>query len=117
MACGPPQVGGGLEPGGGHQVRPQVHPAGRGRGEDAGRPPLTRDEWAARVAEWFPQLVDAEARGLTSPAIDAHRDRIDKMLKANRPWTVYQRLRDEHGLRAQTRADCAASTSPVFRIG
>jgi transposase len=70
--------------------------------EDAGMtpggPPLGREQWAALVAEWFPQLTDAKARSLTFAAIDAHRQRIEKMLKANRPSTVYQRLRDEHGL-------------------
>jgi hypothetical protein len=78
-------------------VRKYVRPA-----EDAGMTPgegaLTRDEWAARVAEWFPQLTDAKARSLTFAAIDAHRDRIAEMLKTNRASTVYQRLRDEHGL-------------------
>lgn len=50
------------------------------------------------MAEWFPQLTDAKARSLTLSVIDAHRARIEKMLKTNRPSTVYQRLRDEHGL-------------------
>ncbi|MQB02335.1 MAG: hypothetical protein GEU78_19270 [Actinobacteria bacterium] len=31
--------------------------------------------------------------------IDAHRERIKEMLKTNKPSTVHQRLRDEHGLR------------------
>ena len=70
--------------------------------EDAGMTPggpaLTREQWAVRVAEWFPQLTDAKVRSLTFPAIDAHRDRIATMLETNRPSTVYQRLRDEHGL-------------------
>lgn len=46
-----------------------------------GGPALTRDEWAARVAEWFPHLTDAKAGSLTFAAIDAHRHRIKKMLK------------------------------------
>lgn len=78
-------------------VRKYVRPA-EDAGMTPGGPALTRDEWAALVAEWFPQLVDARARSLTFAAVDAHRDRIEVMLKTNRPSTVYQRLRDEHGL-------------------
>lgn len=29
-----------------------------------GGPALTRDEWTARVAEWFPHLTDAKAGSL-----------------------------------------------------
>lgn len=78
-------------------VRKYVRPA-EDAGMTPGGPPLDREQWAALVAEWFPQLVDAKARSLTFAAVDAHRDRITVMLQSNRPSTVYQRLRDEHGL-------------------
>lgn len=61
-------------------------------------PPLSRAEWAELVRGWFPELVDARARSLTYPVIDAHRERIAEMLTTNTVTTVHQRLRDEHGL-------------------
>jgi len=63
-----------------------------------GGPPLGRAEWAELVRGWFPGLVDAKARSLTFPVIDAHRERIGDMLTTNTVSTVHQRLRDEHGL-------------------
>jgi len=63
-----------------------------------GGPPLGRAEWAELVRGWFPELVDARARSLTFPVIDAHRERIKDMLGSNTSATVFQRLRDEHGL-------------------
>jgi len=63
-----------------------------------GGEPLSRAEWAERVAGWFPELVDARARSLTFSAIDARRVAIGEMLKTNTVATVHQRLRDESGL-------------------
>ncbi|MHB8506524.1 MAG: IS21 family transposase [Acidimicrobiales bacterium] len=63
-----------------------------------GGPPLSRAEWAELVRGWFPELVDSRARSLTFPVIDAHRERIKGMLETNTAATVFQRLRDEHGL-------------------
>ncbi|HET6920719.1 MAG TPA: IS21 family transposase [Jiangellaceae bacterium] len=63
-----------------------------------GGPVLERAAWAGLVAEWFPQLVDAKARSLTFPVIDVHHERIEAMLATNTAATVWQRLRDEHGL-------------------
>ena len=63
-----------------------------------GGEPVTRAEWAALAADWFPELVDAKGRSLTFGVINEHRDRIVAMLVTNRPATVWQRLRDEHGL-------------------
>ena len=80
-------------------VRKYVAPA-EAAGLAPGGPPLSRAEWAELVAGWFPELVDAKARSLTWPPIDAHRDRIGDMLKTNTVTTVHQRLRDEHGLTA-----------------
>jgi transposase len=63
-----------------------------------GGPPPSRTEWAALVEGWFPGLVDARVRSLTFGVIDAHRDRIAEMRETNTASTVWQRLRDEHGL-------------------
>ena len=63
-----------------------------------GGPALSRTEWEAQCREWFPELLDARARSLTFDDIDAHRANIELMLKTNNPTTVWQRLRDEHGL-------------------
>ena len=80
-------------------VRKYVAPA-EAAGLAPGGPSLSRAEWAELVAGWFPELVDAKARSLTWPSIDAHRERIGDMLKTNTVTTVHQRLRDEHGLTA-----------------
>jgi transposase len=79
-------------------VRKYVAPA-EAAGLVPGGPPLSRAEWAELVRGWFPELVDAKARSLTWPVIDAHRERIAEMLKTNTVTTVHQRLRDEQGLR------------------
>ncbi len=63
-----------------------------------GGPTLSRAEWTELVRGWFPELVDAKARSLTFPLIDAHRERIADMLETNTVTTVHQRMRDEHGL-------------------
>jgi len=59
-----------------------------------------RAGWAVRVAGWFPELVDAQARSRTWPELEGRRELIAKMLDTNTLATVHQRLRDEHGLSA-----------------
>lgn len=78
-------------------VRKYVAPA-EAAGLVPGGPPLSRAEWIELVQGWFPELVDAKARSLTYPEINAHRERIEAMLETNTPTTVHQRLRDEHDL-------------------
>lgn len=78
-------------------VRKYVAPA-EAAGLTPGGPPLSRAEWVGLVRGWFPELVDAKARSLTYPGINAHRDLIEVMLETNTVTTVHQRLRDEHGL-------------------
>ncbi len=78
-------------------VRKYVAPA-EAAGLEPGGPPMLRAEWVELVRGWFPGLVDAKARSLTYPEINAHRDRIETMLETNTVTTVHQRLRDEHGL-------------------
>jgi transposase len=80
-------------------VRKYVAPA-EAAGLRPGGPSLSRAEWVELVRGWFPGLVDAKARSLTYPEINAHRDRIEAMLETNTVTTVHQRLRDEHGLAA-----------------
>ena len=63
-----------------------------------GGAPIGRDEWALRVREWFPELVDAKARSLTYPDINRLRDVIEAMLTEVTVSTAFQRCRDEHGL-------------------
>jgi len=58
-----------------------------------------RAGWALRVAQWFPELLDAQARSRTWPALEARRALIASMVEVNTMATVHQRLRDEHGLR------------------
>jgi hypothetical protein len=60
---------------------------------------LDRAGWAARVAEWFPELSDARARSVTWPVLEARRELIESMLATNTLATVHQRLRDEHDVR------------------
>ena len=45
-------------------------------GLSPGGPALSREEWSELVRQLFPSLVDARARMLTFPAIDAFRDEI-----------------------------------------
>lgn len=78
-------------------VRKYVAPA-ESAGLVPGGPPLSRAEWVELVRGWFPELVDAKARSLTYPEINAHRAVIEAMLATNTVTTVHQRLRDEHGL-------------------
>jgi hypothetical protein len=80
-------------------VRKYVTPA-EAAGLIPGGPALSRAEWMELVTGWFPELVEAKARSLTWPSIDAYRERIGDMLKTNTVTTVHQRLRDEHGLTA-----------------
>jgi transposase len=74
--------------------------AAEAAGLSPGGPRLSRAEWTELVRGWFPELIDAQARSLTYPEINAHRERIEAMLATNTVTTVHQRLRDEHGLGA-----------------
>ncbi len=79
-------------------VRKYVAPA-IGAGMVPGGPPVSEQRWAELVREWFPELADTSLRQVTWPAIAAHRDSIVGQLQAGvTQATVWQRLRDEHGL-------------------
>src|SRR4051812_23824440 len=66
----------------------------------AGGPPLSRGEGGGVGRGWVPGVVDGRARSLTFAEIDVHRARIEAMLDTNTVSTIWQRLRDEHGLGA-----------------
>ncbi|BBX95500.1 hypothetical protein MLAC_07940 [Mycobacterium lacus] len=62
-----------------------------------GGEPLSAEQWAARIAQWFPGLDDRGARASTWPLIDRHSDRIKDWLHADvTVATIAQRLRDDH---------------------
>lgn len=64
-----------------------------------GGPPISEDEWAERIREWFPQLRDTRLRQVTWSAIEVHRDYIADQLRRNVTMsTIHQRLVDEQGL-------------------
>lgn len=65
-----------------------------------GGPRLSEGEWAALVTEWFPALVDPEARATTWPELEAHREQIGKWMGAVTVATMHQRLRDDEGVKA-----------------
>lgn len=64
-----------------------------------GGPPKPQAEWAELVRGWFPELADMRLRQTTWPEIEQYRDYIVAMLGAGvTKQTIWQRLRDEHGL-------------------
>jgi transposase len=68
-------------------------------GLEPGGPPLSEAEWARRAREWFPELADTRLRQVTWPTIGAHHEYITGQLEAGVTMaTIWQRLRDEHGL-------------------
>jgi len=70
----------------------------RATGLRPGGPLVREEQWAARVREWFPELVKPEARSSTWAEIGRHREYVAGALETNTVSTIYQRLRDEHGL-------------------
>src|SRR5664280_1782639 len=94
LACRATEDGGGGQPGGGREDDPQVRRRGRGGGDPSGDGLVSdRAGWAAPVAAWFPELVDAQARSRTWPELEGRRELITKMIETNTLATVHQRLR------------------------
>lgn len=59
--------------------------------------PFDEELWRARIARWFPELVDPTARALTWPQIAVHRQWItDQLAVPVTVATIAQRLRDDH---------------------
>lgn len=73
-----------------------------GRAEAAGfapgGPALSREEWAAKVRLWFPELFAPELRSPTFPELSRYHEAIRSGLETNTATTVWQRPRDEAGL-------------------
>jgi transposase len=66
-----------------------------------GDAPRSGEAWAELVRSWWPGLVDTRLRQTTWPQIEAHREFVVEMLAAGvTQQTIWQRLRDEHGLTA-----------------
>lgn len=81
-------------------VRKYLAPA-EAAGFVPGGPPIPTSQWATRVREWFPELVDTRLRQVSWPGIEPHRDYIHGQLSEGvTAATIHQRLRDEHGLEA-----------------
>src|SRR5262245_54793539 len=79
-------------------IRKYVAPAIEAGMNPGGRP-LTAAQWAPLVESWFPHLSDTRLRQVTWPEIDKHADYVKTQLAAGvTQSTVWQRLRDEHGL-------------------
>ena len=59
----------------------------------------SREEWTELVRGWFPELADFRLRQVTWEAIGEHHEFIASQLEAGvRVPTIWQRLRNEHGL-------------------
>ena len=81
-------------------IRKYVAPA-IAAGITPGGPARGEAEWQELIREWFPELADTRLRQVTWPAIGGHHDYIVGQMKAGvRMSTIWQRLRDEHGLAA-----------------
>lgn len=80
-------------------VRKYLAPA-LAAGLSPGGPRLSEAEWAARVREWFPQLVDNRLRQSTWPQIATHHETIRELVGQVTVSTIHQRLTDEAGLTA-----------------
>jgi hypothetical protein len=81
-------------------VRKYVAPA-LAAGLSPGGPPLSRHQWAALAADWFPELGDRSSLQSTWPTIEGHRQQIKTWLVHGvTVSTIHQRLRDNLGLAA-----------------
>src|SRR5215469_8708261 len=79
-------------------LRKHIAPA-EAAGIEPGGPAKTEREWAELVRGWFPELADGRLRQVTWPAVGEHHDYIVEQLRAGvTVSTIWQRLRDEHGL-------------------
>ena len=66
-----------------------------------GDEPRSGEQWAGLVRSWWPGLVDTRLRQTTWPQIEAHHQFIvDGLAAGVSQQTIWQRLRDEHGLAA-----------------
>jgi transposase len=75
-----------------------------GLGYRVGETQLSAEEWAAALAKHAPELVEPHLRADVLAEIGRYRDAIVTGLQTNTPATVWQRLRDEQGLRGSRRS-------------
>ena len=79
-------------------VRKYVRPA-EAAGLTPGGPPVSEQEWRAKVREWFPSRYDARLVRPTVGEIEKHHAEIERLVGLVVPVSViHQRLRDEEGL-------------------
>jgi transposase len=69
-------------------------------GLSPGGPPLSEEEWRAKVRAWFPGLVGTRLRQPSWADIDRHRERIEQLVGVVPASVLHQRLVDEGGLQA-----------------
>ena len=63
--------------------------------------PRSGEAWTELVRSWWPGLVNTRLRQTTWPQIEVHHQFVVDMLAAGvTQQTIWQRLRDEHGLTA-----------------
>jgi transposase len=84
----------GLDP---KTVRKYVAPA-EAAGFVPGGPLVTTETWFALARSWFTELMVPELGSSGFAACNRHHDAIARGLTTNTLATVFQRLRDEHGL-------------------
>ena len=80
-------------------IRKYIAPA-QAAGLVPGGPTVAPEQWLAWVREWFPGVVRVVANSDATNEVAGFHDRLADGLKTNTLSTVWQRLRDEHGLRA-----------------
>lgn len=65
-----------------------------------GGPPITEEEWRAKVREWFPHLYSTVLVRVTWPEIARHHEAIKTLVGVVPVSVIHQRLVDEAGLEA-----------------
>jgi transposase len=80
-------------------VRKYIAPA-MAAGIVPGSEPISHQGWTELVRGWFPELVTTELRHPRFGEIAPYHELIREQLAVNTVSTIWQRLRDEHGLQA-----------------
>jgi transposase len=65
-----------------------------------GGPPVSEEQWRAKVRGWFPSLADTRLRQPSWSEIARYHEAINKLVGVVPISVIHQRLRDEHGLEA-----------------
>ncbi len=80
-------------------VRKYIAPA-MAAGIGPGGAPISPERWAELVRGWFPKLASLELRHPRFGEIAPFHELIREQLGVDTASTIWQRLRDEHGLQA-----------------